>query len=286
MDFNGKRAVVTGAASGIGRAIAQELAARGARVLLADVDAAKLEAAAASIGAAAVFRVCDISDHAQVEGLAKAAKDLLGGCDLVFANAGVITQGRLVRTSLTAADWILGVNIRGAWSTAAVFTALMTEQGTPANVVFTGSEHSLGFQHAGAALYTASKHAVLGLAEVLRAEAPDNVTVSILCPGLVATDLGSGPRPDGLPPLGPRTEASLMVQARGMDAGKVARHTLDRVAAGDFYIVTHAHAVRAAERRFHEIEAAFAAQAPWYEGAEKLDVNVVIAEVAAELKAR
>ena len=285
MDFTNKRAVVTGAAAGIGRGIAAELAARGARVLLADIDADRLAEAAAAIGETASWQVCDVSDHTQVETLAATAAERMGGCDLVFANAGVIANGRMVKMQPAEVDWILGVNVRGTWSTASVFARMMIEQGG-GHVVMTGSEHSLGFQHAGAAIYTASKHAVLGLAEVLRAEAPDGLKVSVFCPGLVGTALGSGPRPEGLAPPPRQSEANQMIQARGMSAEEVARRALDGVAAGEFYIVTHPHSLHAAQRRFAEIEAAFARQAPWFDGAEKWDVNTVVAEVTAELKAR
>jgi hypothetical protein len=118
----------------------------------------------------------------------------------------------------------------------------------------------MGFQYPCAGLYTAFKHAVLGLAEVFRDEAPPNVTVSILCPGLVATDLGSSRlRPEGITRSAPQTKASQMVRARGTDPADAAKHTLDRVVAGDSYIVTHAHAVRPAKRRYNEIASAFAA---------------------------
>ena len=286
MDFSGKRAVVTGAASGIGRAIAEELAARGAQVLIADINEAQLAQAAAAMGDAASWQLCNISDHAQVEALAATARERLGGCDLVFANAGVIASGRFLDIPPAEVDWILGVNVRGAWSTAAVFAKMMQDQPEGGHVVFTGSEQSLGLQHAGAAIYTASKHAVLALAEVLRAEAPANLKVSILCPGLVGTALGSGPRPEGIAPAPKPSEMSQMIQARGMSPEEVARRTLEGVAAGAFYIVTHPHSRLAAEKRMHEIDAAFAEQAPWFEGAEKWDINVLIAEVAAELKAR
>lgn len=286
MDFTDKRTVVTGAASGIGRAIAAELIARGARVLLADINAGPLAEAAAALGERASWEVCDISDHAQVEALAAAANDRMGGCDFAFANAGVIASGKLTRMTPAEVDWILGVNVRGAWSTAAVFAALMSAQDSGGHLILTGSEHSLGFQHAGAGMYTASKHAVLGIAEVLRAEAPANLKVSVFCPGLVGTALGSGPRPEGLPQPPRATEASQMIQARGMTPEEAARRALDGVALGAFYIVTHPHAVRAAQRRYHEIEEAFAQQAPWFEGAEKWDVQTVMADVAAELKQR
>jgi len=195
MDFTGKRAVVTGAASGIGRAIAAELAARGARVLLADLDADRLAEAAQAIGPQASWQVCDIADHAQVEALAAAARERMGGCDLVFANAGVIASGRMVKMKPQEVDWILGINVRGTWSTASVFARMMQDQPQGGHVVLTGSEHSLGLQHAGAAIYIASKHAVLGLAEVLRAEAGENLRVSVFCPGLVTTALAAAPVP-------------------------------------------------------------------------------------------
>lgn len=284
--FTNKRAVVTGAASGIGQAIAAELIACGARVLLADINEAPLADAAAALGVNASWQVCDIADHAQVEALGQAAVARMGGCDFVFANAGVIANGRLTRMTPAEVDWILGVNVRGAWSTAAVFIPLMAAQESGGHLVLTGSEHSLGFQHAGAGIYTASKHAVLGLGEVLRAEAPANITVSVFCPGLVRTALGSAPRPANLPQGRPAGEASRMVQERGMTAQEAARRALDGVARGAFYIVTHPHAIRAAEKRFHEIEQAFADQAPWFEGAERWDVNTVMAEVSAELKQR
>lgn len=282
--FAAKRAVVTGAASGIGRAIAEELVARGAQVLLSDIDASQLSAVCAELGSAVSWRVCDVSDYAQVEALAAATQERLGGCDLVFVNAGVIASGKFVKLKPEEVEWILGVNVRGAWSTAAIFAQMMQAQPEGGHVVFTGSEHSLGLQHAGAAAYTASKHAVLGLAEVLRAEASESLKVSILCPGLVSTALGSGPRPTGVGEAPRQNEGSKAIQALGMEASEVACRTLDGVARGDFYIVTHPHAVAAAQRRFTEIEQAFADQAPWFEGAEKWDLNLLLAQFAAQRK--
>jgi NAD(P)-dependent dehydrogenase (short-subunit alcohol dehydrogenase family) len=181
-------------------------------------------------------------------------------------------------------DWILGVNIRGVWSTTSVFARMMEKQSEGGRICFTGSEHSLGFQHANAAVYTASKHAVLGLAEVLRAEAPEKLSVSIFCPGLVGTALGAGPRPDGLPAQARNLAMSARIQARGMPVEEAARDAVDGALCGDFYIVTHSHTVRAAERRLEEMQAAFAKQAPWDRNEDRYEVNSVIAAVAAELK--
>jgi NAD(P)-dependent dehydrogenase (short-subunit alcohol dehydrogenase family) len=286
MDLTGKRAVVTGAASGIGKAIATDLVARGAQVLLSDVNAALLAEVAGALGNKALWQVCDVADYAQVEALAQRAADAMGGADLVFANAGAIASGPLLTTKPAEVQWILSVNIFGVWSTLSVFGRMMRNQPGGGRLCATGSEHSLGFQHAGAGIYTATKHAVLGMADVLRAELPENVSISVFCPGLVASGLGSGPRPAHIEPAKSNPEASALVQAKAMPAVDVAGQAIDRTLAGEFLIVTHPFSVKAAERRFAEISAAFAAQAPYTDEAERYDVNRVMAEVAAELKAR
>jgi NAD(P)-dependent dehydrogenase (short-subunit alcohol dehydrogenase family) len=280
MDFAGKRAVITGAASGIGKALAQELVARGAHIVMADITQEPLEAAAQELGQAAAWLVCDVSDHAAVEALAAFVQEKLGGCDLAFANAGVIMSGRAVRATPAEIDWLLGINVRGTWSTASVFTTLMAAQPEGGHLVLTGSEHSLGMQHAGSGIYTASKHAVLGLADVMRAEAPANIKVSVLCPGVVGTALNDQPRPGRLPERR-RDPISAHVMARGMTANEAASRTLAGVAAGEFFIVTHPHSLKAAQARLAELEQAYARQAPWFEGAEKWDINVISADILA-----
>lgn len=280
-----KRAVVTGAASGIGRAIAQNLAARGIAVIVSDVNAAGLAETLASLTPDCRSLVCNVADHASVEALAAFATETMGGCDLLFANAGVIAAGPYTKASPAEANWILGVNIGGVWNTTSIFARMMEGQPEGGRICMTGSEHSLGFQHAGAAIYTASKHAVLGLAEVLRAEAPANLSVSIFCPGLVGTALGAGPRPEGLPAVERNLAMSARIQARGMPADEAARDAVEGTLRGDFYIVTHSHTLQAAERRLEEMKAAFAAQAPWARNGDHYEVTKVIAEVVAAMKA-
>lgn len=286
LDLAGKRAVVTGAASGIGKAISAELVTRGAKVLMSDIDAPLLAATAEALGERAQWQRCDVSDHADVEALATRARATMGGIDLVFANAGVIASGPLLKMTPGEVDWVLGVNVRGAWSTLAAFGSMLTAQPGGGRLCVTGSEHSFGLQHAGAGIYTASKHAVLGLAEVLRAELPSAVTISVLCPGLVASGLGGGFRPDGIAPPRGNPEFTAGVQARAMPAEPVARRAVDGTLAGEFLIVTHPHAVKAAQRRHAEVEAAFAAQAPYAAESERYNVLRVMAEVSAELKAK
>ena len=281
MDLNTKRAVVTGAASGIGKAIAELLAASGAKVVLADIDLAKVGAIAASLDGAIAVR-CDVSDHASVEVLAAQAQAVLGGIDLVFANAGTILNGPLIKATPEEFDWLMGVNLRGAWSSLTVFARALLAQDEGGRICVTASEHSLGLQHTGAGIYTASKQAVLALADVLRAELPDKVGISVFCPGIVATGLGDAVRPAHLKQPHERQRAvAKAVQAHGMTSDSVAQAAIEGTLRGDFLIVTHPHSFRAAQNRFAQIEAAFAAQAPWSEESERFDVNRIVAEVLA-----
>lgn len=280
MRISGSRALVTGGASGIGRAIAQTLAVRGCRVLVADIDGGRAGAIAAELGPETVGVQCDVSDHAAVERLADDADRLLGGFDLVFANAGVSVGGPLLDADPAELDWIFGVNVRGIWSTASVFGRRLRSSGRPGHLCLTASEHALGLQHAGMGLYTATKHAVLGLADVLRAELPPSIGVSILCPGLVSTELHLSKRHGPLPPDDDaRLAMAGAVMARGMSAEIIGQAAVNGVERGDFLIVTHPSSAQAAQKRGEEIAAAFKAQAPWSADAERYSVNSVIATV-------
>ena len=146
----------------------------------------------------------------------------------------------------------------------------------------TASEHSLGLQHSGAGIYTASKQAVLALADVLRDELPEKVGISVFCPGIVATGLGDAVRPAHLKQPHDRQRAvARAVKAHGMTAESVARAAIEGTLRDDFLIVTHPHSFRAAERRFAQVEAGFAEQAPWTEEAKRFDVNRIVAQVLA-----
>jgi NAD(P)-dependent dehydrogenase (short-subunit alcohol dehydrogenase family) len=280
--LHGKRCVVTGAGSGIGKALVEQLHRAGARLVLADIDLARVETLAAELPGAIALH-CDVSDHTSVETLAEAAQVTMGGIDLVFANAGTILNGSLVKSTPEEFDWLMGVNLRGAWSSLTVFARRMLAQEGGGKICVTASEHSLGLQHNGAGIYTASKQAVLALAEVLRAELPDKVGISVFCPGLVATGLGDAMRPAHLKQPHERQRAvSRAVQAHGMNSRSAAQAAIAGTLRGDFLIVTHPHSLRAARQRFAQIEAAFAAQAPWTEESERFDVNRIVAQVLAD----
>jgi NAD(P)-dependent dehydrogenase (short-subunit alcohol dehydrogenase family) len=236
-------AVITGGASGIGLAIGRALAERGARVILADIELDRAEAAAEKIGTNTVSMPLDQADEASIAALADRAFSHLGKVDAVFANAGVGAGGPLHTTPQRNVDWVLAVNVLGPIWLARHFAPPMAEQPTKSRFVVTGSEHSLGLPSRGgqASIYTASKHAVLGVAETLRRDlAETNVDVSIICPAVVTTDIWNplrnrherfgGPRSlGGEPPAG----------QMGLDPAVAAERILAGIDAGEFYLFTH-----------------------------------------------
>ncbi|WP_292930389.1 SDR family NAD(P)-dependent oxidoreductase [Novosphingobium sp. PASSN1] len=280
MDLVGKVAVVTGGASGIGRAIAEELAARRCRVMVADLDLDRAMAVAADLGGPALATKCDVSDHASVAALADRVESTLGPVDLVFANAGVSFGGVLINGTPEQFDWVFGINSRGVWNTVSVFAKRLMAADRPGRLCVTASEHALGFQHPGSGFYTASKHAALGLCEIFRAELPESISISAFCPGLTATDLHHSQRHSPWGPADPAaSEFGGKILGQGMPADVVAKAAVDGTMRGDFYVVSHAVSAVAARRRWDEIETAFAAQAPWTEDAAKYDVMRVIGEL-------
>ncbi|MGE0387731.1 MAG: SDR family NAD(P)-dependent oxidoreductase [Gammaproteobacteria bacterium] len=279
-DFNGKGVVVTGAASGIGLGIARAFADAGARVMIADIDADGARAAAGQLqsrGAQAIAAGCDVADRAAVEALADRAWSELGRVDVIVNNAGTIARpGRLIDASPDDFRWLLDVNLIGVWNGCSVFGRRFVDQGSPAHIVNTGSEHSLIPAHPGAGFYTATKHGVLAISDILRLELPEFIGVSILCPGIVRTNLGAGParRPERYG--GPVAGAGGAIDI-GLDPDDVGRRVLAAVERGDFYIVTHSHVRQYVEQRYREILDAFDRQAPHAPGDEAYDMRRVMA---------
>lgn len=193
--IEGKRALVTGAGSGIGRAIAVRFAAEGARVGVLDRDAAAAEATVAAItagGGTAVPLVADVGDEPQVAAAVDAAVETLGGLDVLVPNAAVQMFGRDARVDeLDTAVWdtTLRINLTGTYLTCKYgIRALLASGG--GRVVCTGSPTGLFGLAPGFDAYSASKAGVIGLVRVMANDyAQDNILVNAVIPGFTATEL-------------------------------------------------------------------------------------------------
>jgi len=186
--------------------------------------------------------------------------------------------GPLVRVSKADFEWCFAVNVGGVMNGIRVFAPRFVASGRSAWIVNTGSEHSLGVPHLFGGAYPATKHAVLGLSDVLRRELPGHVGVSVLCPGITQSTLWRAterrPAEHGGPLAADPANAAAM--ELGMPVAEVAEKVMAGVENGDFYIVTHPHVVEIARERWDGVAEAFAAQAPRYSGDEAYDVNEVI----------
>lgn len=186
-----KRAVVTGAGRGIGRAIALALAGAGAEVALAARSRAELEALAAEIGALgrrAVVAPCDVTDPAQVDGMARTALDGLGGIDILVNNAGASGSHKLAGHPDELWHRMLAINLTSVYYVCKAFVPAMLSQRAGRIITVASVAARTGSRYIAA--YTASKHGVLGLTRALAAELVDgNITVNAICPGYVATPM-------------------------------------------------------------------------------------------------
>lgn len=183
----GQTAVVTGAAAGIGAAIAARLAAAGARVLAADIDEQRLAASAAGIGAD--WAAVDVRSRESVLGLARAAADRLGAVDILVCNAGVCESAPLL--DLTQAEWdrTLEINVRGMFFCAQAFAAAMVERGSGCLITISSVSGRQGDPTL--AHYCASKFAVIGFTQSFAREfGPRGIRANAICPGTVDTEMG------------------------------------------------------------------------------------------------
>lgn len=254
--LQGRVAVVTGAASGIGRGLADRFAAAGMKVVLADVEEGALAAATRAIahtGAEAEAVTCDVSSRAAVDALAEAAVSRFGGVHVVCNNAGVAGgMGPLWETTSKDWEWVLGVNLMGVVHGIQAFVPLMLEQGGEGHVVNTSSV--LGLSSGGGSIYSVTKHAVTRLSEGLLNDlkgAGSAIGVSVLCPGLIATQITSSDRnrPSGLRNDVDAAAAEDVAKQReamqdfflseGMPPAEVAEMVVDAITADRFYVLTH-----------------------------------------------
>jgi NAD(P)-dependent dehydrogenase (short-subunit alcohol dehydrogenase family) len=261
----GKVAVVTGAASGIGMALAERFADSGLNVVLADVDEAHLDAAAVQVASRGVETLTvptDVRDQAAVQALAAATLERFGAVHVVCNNAGVTTAVDPWFGPLSAWQWVLGVNLWGVLHGVRAFLPTLIGQGE-GHIVNTASIAGLlpGF----GASYDASKHAVVALSEDLHTTLTGmggSVSVSVLCPGWVRTRILDAARnwPSALgdvPPPPGWVEAVEHHYRRLIDEGTtpaaVADLVAEAVSTGRFWVFPHHDFVELAVQRWHSI---------------------------------
>jgi NAD(P)-dependent dehydrogenase (short-subunit alcohol dehydrogenase family) len=188
----GRTALVTGAASGIGRATALELARRGADLALCDLDAERLEQTAAearALGREVLARRVDVAQPDAMEAFALEVHGRVEAVDLLVNNAGVAIAGGFLDTTLEDWDWIVGVNLRGVVLGCHHFVPPMVRRARGGHVVIVSSAAGFAANEALAA-YCTTKFAVLGLAEALAEELRRHgIGVTALCPGLIDTPI-------------------------------------------------------------------------------------------------
>ncbi len=280
--FEGRVAVITGAASGIGRGLATCFARERMRLVLADIEEAALAETQRELekdGAEVLAVPTDVSDGASVQALAEAAHARFGRVHVLCNNAGVAGGGgggAIWDASERDWAWVLGVNLMGVVHGLRAFVPRMLEHGEEGHVVNTSSV--LGLAGGGGSIYGVSKHAVTRLSEGLyydlRARGA-RIGASVLCPGLVATRIVSSERnrPERLrnPVAGAAADAGApaprlteqmrarrdLAQQRflehGMPPEQVGAMVLDAIREGRFYILTHPGVKRQVEQRMKDI---------------------------------
>jgi NAD(P)-dependent dehydrogenase (short-subunit alcohol dehydrogenase family) len=270
--FEGRAAVITGGASGIGFATAREFARRGARVVLADIDHSALDDAVSQMradGTEAHGVVCDVRKLDDVTGLADEAFRLLSEVHVVFNNAGIAYAGPISET--THDDWrfVIDVDLWGPIHGVEAFLPRLIRQRVASHMVFTSSFAGL-IPNVGLGPYCVAKYGVVALAETLAREVrPNGIGVSVLCPMIVDTNLMANTERVRSADYGPAHSDAETVQELApapdddsvLDVEDVARLTADAVLANRLYILPHRAARGSIRRRFERIDRTFDDQA-------------------------
>jgi NAD(P)-dependent dehydrogenase (short-subunit alcohol dehydrogenase family) len=253
-EFTDKVAVITGAASGIGRGLADRFASEGMRVVLADVEEQALADAEREMkqaGAKVLAVRTDVSRAEDVDAVAQKTVEHFGGVHILCNNAGVGRGGPSWEIAAEDWRWVLGVNLWGVINGVRAFVPIMLQQGEEGHIVNTASVAGL-IAGAGDAAYTASKFGVVGLTETLYGElamaSGGKIGVSLLCPALTNTRILDAGRNH---PSGPLEQPEVGTPERGfldmmrgifqggMAPSETASIVFDAIVAGRFYVLTH-----------------------------------------------
>ncbi len=250
MNVAGTVAVVTGGASGIGFGIAAALARRGAKVVIADIEAERALVAAERLrdeGLEATGVFLDVIDEASWANLAQVAA---GHWDqpvqMLFNNAGVGAPGTVHGVSRQTWEWVFKVNVEGVYLGVRTFAPGMLASGMPCRIVNTASEHALGLPDSVtggiSAAYTSAKHAVMGYSLCMRRDfAGTNVSAGVVCPGPVATDIWNSfrNRHDSFGGSRALTVEGEVPMSRNLPGAAAGERIVEQVVADDFFIFTN-----------------------------------------------
>jgi NAD(P)-dependent dehydrogenase (short-subunit alcohol dehydrogenase family) len=253
-EFKGKVAVITGAASGIGRGIAERCVSEGMKVVLSDIHDANLaraETELKTLGGTVLGVKTDVSKRTDLEALARQTLDAFGQVHLLVNNAGIGAGGSPWEATWNDWEWVIGVNLWGVIHGVKVFTPLMLAQDAECHIVNTASAAGLVVGGASAP-YSVTKHAVVALSESLYLTLQRRnslVKVSVLCPGLVRTNIANAERNrpaelrDEPVTLTPEMQAGLAAFKAAIEASmpplQVADVVFDAIKKDQFYILPH-----------------------------------------------
>ncbi len=253
-ELAGRVAVVTGAGSGIGRALSQALAREGMRIAAADVDEAGLAETIKGLDAIAVRT--DVTDLAQVQALADRAWESFGAVHVLCNNAGVAVWGGLETATHRDWQWVLGVNLWGVIHGIEAFVPRMTARKSEGHIVNTASMAGL-IASQGLGVYNTSKYAVVGLSETLVKDLrPYGIGVSVLCPMGVATRIRESERtrPAALRNAQPRQSPPVELIGRTLAPEHVADMVVAAIRRNQLYVIPHEESLEAIRKRFQRIE--------------------------------
>jgi NAD(P)-dependent dehydrogenase (short-subunit alcohol dehydrogenase family) len=259
VELRGRTAVVTGGASGIGRALAYAFAREGANVVVADVDDAGAETVAAEVrghGVKSLGVRTDVTELGQVQALAERAFDAFGAVHVLCNNAGVAAWGGLETATHRDWQWVLGVNLWGVIHGIEAFVPRMIALGEPGHIVNTASMAGL-IASKGLGVYNASKYAVVGLSETLAKDLkPYRIGVSVLCPMGVQTRIRESERSRPAALRNERDAGGEPVELIGryLAPEAVADMVLDAIRRGELYVITHDEGLEPLRRRFERME--------------------------------
>ncbi len=267
-DLKGKVAVITGGAEGIGKAIAVAAAAEGMKLVLADIDADKLNNTVeelAGTGAEVIGLRTDVSSESSVQALADAAFGRFGNVHLLINNAGVALAKSAWETTQKDWEWVMGVNLYGVTNGLRAFIPRMLEKGEEGHIVNTASIAGLLSEPALAA-YNVSKFGVVTLSEGLHHDLTlrkAKINVSVLCPGWVKTRIAEAERHreadqrtdfTKIDKVSVMTGMSIMKAVQnGIEPQQVASDVINAVKSNKFYILTHPHTKAGIRIRMEDI---------------------------------